>query len=318
VEQSIKNTSNIDLLITSLPLLSADDHITGHSHSHFAIQDFKVQGYSCYPISKFDLPSAEYLNKKLVPKFYNFDMWEFPALSIMFETFKLMYTHQRRTFNDKQLWLESIFGTLFNLLYLLPDSQMQTSSKFLLEIFATEEVAKANKQLTLMYVNFIQEFCRTHQKIHLMYGRNQTQSFSYSRLRLPKRFMDPKLILPLMRSFFADMNAIKVDISHELEIFNFYMTFLCAAMESIFAVLVQGFDVQILLQSFVDTDTEQAQEQKENDTKHKIEKRIVGGKNGFGFKLVLIWSTIGSIETVDHVRKLKYRQTFKNNLDVNL
>ena len=47
----------------------------------------------------------------------------------------------------------------------------------------------------------------------------------------------------------------------------------------------------------------------------KNEKKIVGGKNGFGFKLVLIWSTIGSIETVDHVRGLKYTQTFKTNLD---
>ena len=47
----------------------------------------------------------------------------------------------------------------------------------------------------------------------------------------------------------------------------------------------------------------------------KTEKKIVGGKNGFGFKLVLIWSTYGSIETVDHVRGLKYRQEFKNNLD---
>ena len=47
----------------------------------------------------------------------------------------------------------------------------------------------------------------------------------------------------------------------------------------------------------------------------KTEKKIVGGKNGFGFKLALIWSTIGSIETIDHVRGLKYTQTFKQNLD---
>jgi DNA topoisomerase-2 len=47
----------------------------------------------------------------------------------------------------------------------------------------------------------------------------------------------------------------------------------------------------------------------------KTEKKIVGGKNGFGFKLVLIWSTYGYIETVDHVRGLKYTQEFKNNLD---
>ena len=48
---------------------------------------------------------------------------------------------------------------------------------------------------------------------------------------------------------------------------------------------------------------------------NKDEKKIVGGKNGFGFKLVLIWSTYGKIETVDHVRGLKYVQEFHNNLD---
>lgn len=49
---------------------------------------------------------------------------------------------------------------------------------------------------------------------------------------------------------------------------------------------------------------------------NKEEKKIVGGKNGFGFKLVLIWSSWGSIETVDHVRGLKYKQEFRNNLDI--
>lgn len=48
----------------------------------------------------------------------------------------------------------------------------------------------------------------------------------------------------------------------------------------------------------------------------KTEKKIVGGKNGFGFKLVLIWSTYGRIETVDHIRGLKYVQEFHNNLSV--
>jgi len=47
----------------------------------------------------------------------------------------------------------------------------------------------------------------------------------------------------------------------------------------------------------------------------KDEKKIVGGKNGFGFKLVLIWSSYGYIETVDHTRGLKYTQEFKSNLD---
>ena len=32
---------------------------------------------------------------------------------------------------------------------------------------------------------------------------------------------------------------------------------------------------------------------------NKEEKKITGGKNGFGFKLVLIWSTYGKIETLD-------------------
>lgn len=47
----------------------------------------------------------------------------------------------------------------------------------------------------------------------------------------------------------------------------------------------------------------------------KNEKKIVGGKNGFGFKLVLIYSSWGCIETVDSKRKLKYTQVFRNNLD---
>ena len=48
----------------------------------------------------------------------------------------------------------------------------------------------------------------------------------------------------------------------------------------------------------------------------KTEKKIVGGKNGFGVKLVFIWSSEGTIETVDHVRGLKYTQTFRQNLDI--
>jgi len=46
----------------------------------------------------------------------------------------------------------------------------------------------------------------------------------------------------------------------------------------------------------------------------KKEKKIVGGKNGFGFKLVLIYALWGEIETVDHIRKKKYTQRFENNL----
>lgn len=48
---------------------------------------------------------------------------------------------------------------------------------------------------------------------------------------------------------------------------------------------------------------------------NKDEKKIVGGKNGFGFKLVLIWSEYGRVETIDHVRGLKYVQEFRKNLD---
>jgi DNA topoisomerase-2 len=50
-----------------------------------------------------------------------------------------------------------------------------------------------------------------------------------------------------------------------------------------------------------------------NYDENKKEK-IVGGKNGFGFKLVLIWSVWGRVETVDHIRGLKYCQEFRANL----
>ena len=42
---------------------------------------------------------------------------------------------------------------------------------------------------------------------------------------------------------------------------------------------------------------------------------IIGGKNGYGIKAVFIWSTKCTIETVDHVRKLKYTQEFNDNLN---
>ena len=49
---------------------------------------------------------------------------------------------------------------------------------------------------------------------------------------------------------------------------------------------------------------------------NKEEQKITGGKNGFGFKLVLIWSTWGMIETVDSKRGLSYSQVFEKNLDI--
>jgi DNA topoisomerase II len=48
----------------------------------------------------------------------------------------------------------------------------------------------------------------------------------------------------------------------------------------------------------------------------KNEEKIVGGKNGFGFKLVLIYAKWGEIETVDHIRGKKYIQKFKDNLAI--
>jgi DNA topoisomerase-2 len=51
-----------------------------------------------------------------------------------------------------------------------------------------------------------------------------------------------------------------------------------------------------------------------SSTNYGKEQKITGGKNGFGFKLVLVWSTWGRIETVDAKRELKYTQVFENNL----
>ena len=48
----------------------------------------------------------------------------------------------------------------------------------------------------------------------------------------------------------------------------------------------------------------------------KESKKTTGGKNGLGIKLAFIWSNWARIETVDHVRGLKYVQEFENNLNV--
>ena len=48
----------------------------------------------------------------------------------------------------------------------------------------------------------------------------------------------------------------------------------------------------------------------------KSQKKTTGGKNGFGIKLAFIWSSWARIETVDHVRGLKYVQEFENNLNI--
>lgn len=46
----------------------------------------------------------------------------------------------------------------------------------------------------------------------------------------------------------------------------------------------------------------------------KEEKKLVGGKNGYGVKLANIFSTEFSVEIVDAVRGKKYKQTWRNNM----
>ena len=48
----------------------------------------------------------------------------------------------------------------------------------------------------------------------------------------------------------------------------------------------------------------------------KDEKKIVGGKNGYGAKITNIFSTNFEVETVDHVTKQKYVQSFSKNMTV--
>ena len=48
----------------------------------------------------------------------------------------------------------------------------------------------------------------------------------------------------------------------------------------------------------------------------KNEKKVTGGKNGYGAKLANIFSTKFKIETVDSDRKLKYIQTFEKNMSI--
>jgi DNA topoisomerase-2 len=49
---------------------------------------------------------------------------------------------------------------------------------------------------------------------------------------------------------------------------------------------------------------------------NKTEKKITGGKNGYGAKLTNIFSTYFRVETVDRHRKLKYVQEYRNNMDI--
>ena len=48
----------------------------------------------------------------------------------------------------------------------------------------------------------------------------------------------------------------------------------------------------------------------------KNEKKVTGGKNGYGAKLANIFSTKFTIETVDHLTKKKYIQIFENNMKI--
>jgi DNA topoisomerase-2 len=49
---------------------------------------------------------------------------------------------------------------------------------------------------------------------------------------------------------------------------------------------------------------------------NKSEKKITGGKNGYGAKLTNIFSVYFKIETIDRHRKLKYVQEYRNNMDI--
>jgi len=46
------------------------------------------------------------------------------------------------------------------------------------------------------------------------------------------------------------------------------------------------------------------------------EKKVTGGRNGYGAKLANIFSTKFVIETADSKHKKKYKQVFKNNMGV--
>ena len=48
---------------------------------------------------------------------------------------------------------------------------------------------------------------------------------------------------------------------------------------------------------------------------NKDEKKITGGKNGYGAELTNIYSTEFTIETMDRINKKKYKQTFTDNMN---
>ena len=48
----------------------------------------------------------------------------------------------------------------------------------------------------------------------------------------------------------------------------------------------------------------------------KDEKKIVGGKNGYGAKLNNIFSNVFTITTVDKINQKKYNQTWKKNMTI--
>ena len=49
---------------------------------------------------------------------------------------------------------------------------------------------------------------------------------------------------------------------------------------------------------------------------NKDEKKITGGKNGYGAKLTNIYSSSFTIETLDRIRRKKYLQVFENNMSI--
>jgi len=51
---------------------------------------------------------------------------------------------------------------------------------------------------------------------------------------------------------------------------------------------------------------------------YEVQERVTGGKHGYGVKLTVIFSKTFTIETVDPTQKIKYTQTYENNLSKKL
>ena len=101
------------------------------------------------------------------------------------------------------------------------------------------------------------------------------------------------------------LNVIKVNINKEKNEISVYNN-----GEGIPVVIHKDYDIYIPEMIFSNLLT--------SANYDKTEKKITGGKNGYGSKLTNIFSTEFTIETVDSKNKLKYKQVFKNNMDIKL